>query len=158
MFQWLLQAFVTSAAEDEVFEDDHAACPHCGRTILMDETPCRWCRLAIDSSASCEWWLDRPELAELRYGVFDVTMAKRIIQSKPRPIHNVDTSEFGQLPSDAIIETVPLNVPIILGIYYDEPCLIDGRKRVFHAMQIGKPSLQAVLLTERETFAIARPK
>jgi len=158
VFQWLLRATAVSAAEDDIFTDDDAVCPHCGHIILRYETPCRWCQSAIDSSELCEWWVDQPEQVELRYGVFDVTMAKRILVTKPRPIHNVSTSEFDHPPPNAIIDAVPLNVPIILGIYFDEPCLIDGRKRIAYAIKKERPSLQAVFLTGHETVAISRPK
>ena len=156
MFQWLLRALVSSAAEDEVFSDDYAACPHCGQTILRYESNCRWCQVPIESSTKREWWVDKPEEVKLRYGVFDVTRAKQIIVAKPRPVHYVDTSEFERPSPDSEIDIVPLDIPIIFGSYYDELCLIDGRKRIAYAVTRTQPCLQAVFLTAHETLTINR--
>ena len=117
----------------------------------MEESECRWCHVAIESSDSISWWTDRNERYEHRYGTFDVTAAKAIIASKRRPIIIIDFHFALARPST---DDIPFDVPIICGGFAGDVLIIDGHKRFADAEAQGCTAIRAVFLTERETGRI----
>jgi len=144
---------------------------------LFGKNITNWYKKAQENSDKFEWHYDASEIFEFVMRRYDIREAKKIIQEKPRKIHNmsleglksmipkrpkpIEGGRFEMHPGIGVnwgkidTEEINLNFPVIVATRKDNSLLpIDGWHRMAKAMDKGITSLPAVLLTKKETKQI----
>ena len=99
--------------------------------------------------------------AYFQLGVFDVTEAKHILKAAPRESIELEVAGYAAMLKmmagvGSASCTIDWDVPLIL-VKVNAGCLpIDGWGRIAKAIQQGRPTLPAVILTAEEKRSIQR--
>lgn len=115
-------------------------------------------------STDFDWDLDRPEYSQEVLDKYDVRKAKEIIAATTRPVEFIDLKLLANFFKDDL-EGVKLEInrdwnkvdttfPVIFAQTKNGKLLIDGRHRMYKALEHNLDKIPAVYLTEDETASI----